>query len=99
VTSVVAARTFSYDSLSPIVCASNPENSSAACPATASSTYILGTAGYAYDANGNLLSKTSPAPNQTGTTPATTTYAYDPLNRLLGFFVLVFVSRFSLRND
>jgi YD repeat-containing protein len=75
-------RTFTYDSLSRLVCASNPENSSAACPATATGTYTIGTTGYAYDANGNLTSKTSPAPNQTGTSTVTTTYQYDALNRL-----------------
>jgi RHS repeat-associated protein len=74
-------RTFAYDSLSRIVCASNPENSSAACPATATGTYTPGTTGYVYDANGNLASKTSPAPNQTGTSTVTATYQYDALNR------------------
>jgi RHS repeat-associated protein len=76
------SRTFSYDSLSRLVCASNPENSSAACPAQATSSYTAGTTGYTYDAGGNLLTKTSPAPNQTGTATVTTTYAYDALNRL-----------------
>jgi RHS repeat-associated protein len=75
-------RTFSYDSLSRLVCASNPENSSAACPATATGTYTPGTIGYVYDANGNLTSKTSPAPNQTGTSTVTANYQYDALNRL-----------------
>jgi RHS repeat-associated protein len=75
-------RTFAYDSLSRLVCASNPENSSAACPATATGTYTSGTTGYVYDANGNLTSKTSPAPNQTGTSTVNTTYQYDALNRL-----------------
>jgi RHS repeat-associated protein len=75
-------RTFTYDSLSRPLCASNPENSSAACPATPSSSYTTGTTGYAYDANGNLITKTAPAPNQTGTATVTTTYTYDALNRL-----------------
>jgi RHS repeat-associated protein len=75
-------RTFTYDSLSRLVCASNPENSSAACPATGTGTYTSGTTGYVYDASGNLISKTSPAPNQTGSSTVTTTYQYDALNRL-----------------
>jgi RHS repeat-associated protein len=75
-------RTFAYDSLSRLVCASNPENSLAACPATPTGTYTPGTTGYVYDANGNLTSKTSPAPNQTGSSTVTTSYQYDALNRL-----------------
>jgi YD repeat-containing protein len=79
----IGSRSFRYDSLSRLVCASNPENSSAACPATASNTYLPGTIGYTYDANGNVLTKTAPAPNQTGTGTVITTHAYDPLDRLL----------------
>ena len=75
-------RSFNYDSLSRLLCASSPENSSAACPTTAISTYTTGTTGYSYDANGNLSSKTSLAPNQTGSATVTTTYTYDALNRL-----------------
>ena len=76
-------RSFTYDSLSRLLCASNPENSSAACPATATSSYTTGTTGYAYDSNGNLVTKTAPKPNQMGTTATVvTTYAYDTLNRL-----------------
>lgn len=77
-------RSFTYDSVSRLVCASNPENSSAACPTTAASTYTTGTTGYTYDANGNLLSKTALAPNQTGSATVTTSYTYDALNRLTG---------------
>lgn len=75
-------RTFTYDSLSRLLCASNPENSSAACPTTATSTYTPGTVGYSYDANGNLKVKTSPAPNQTSTATVAITYCYDALNRM-----------------
>jgi RHS repeat-associated protein len=75
-------RTFTHDSLSRLLCASNPENSSAACPATATSSYTTGTTGYAYDANGNMVTKTALAPNQTGTTTVITSYSYDALNRL-----------------
>jgi RHS repeat-associated protein len=60
-------RTFTYNSLSQLLTATNPES---------------GTITYAYDADGNLISKTVPAPNQTGTATVTTTYAYDALNRL-----------------
>src|SRR5260370_23466568 len=35
-----------------------------------------------YDNNGNLIAKTAPAPNQTGSAAVTTSYGYDPLNRL-----------------
>lgn len=69
-------RTFSYDSLSRLVCASNPENSTAGCPVTPSSSYVPGTTGYSYDADGNLVSKTDAR-------GITTSYSYDELNRLL----------------
>lgn len=74
-------RTFSYDSLSRLVCASNPENSSSQCPAQAGA-YTAGTTGYSYDANGNIISKTSPAPNSPSGA-ITTSYTYDALNRVL----------------
>jgi len=70
-------RSFSYDSLSRLVCASNPENSTSPCPLTAPSSYVAGTIGYSYYANGNVLSKT----DARGTV---TSYSYDSLNRLLG---------------
>jgi YD repeat-containing protein len=76
------SRTFNYNSLSQLICASNPENSSATCPTAAGGAYTPGTTGYSYDANGNVLYKTSPAPNQTGTTAVTLSYCYDQLNRL-----------------
>jgi hypothetical protein len=41
------------------------------------------TISYQYDADGNVLSKTSPAPNQTGSSTITTNYSYDEINRLL----------------
>jgi RHS repeat-associated protein len=78
----IGARTFSYDSLSRLVCASNPEDSSAACPTTAPSSYIPGTTGYTYDANDNLSTKTGPLQNQTTTASIVTSYQYDALNRL-----------------
>jgi len=60
-------RTFTYDSLSRLLTATNPES---------------GTISYTYDANGNLTTKTSPAPNQTGSATVTVAYCYDALNRL-----------------
>jgi len=62
-------RSFTYDSLSRLLTATNPES---------------GTISYSYDANGNVLQKTSPAPNQTGTATQTISYCYDPINRVTG---------------
>ena len=62
-------RTFTYDSLSRLLTANNPES---------------GTITYSYDADGNLLQKTSPAPNQTGTATQTVSYCYDALHRVIG---------------
>lgn len=60
-------RTFSYDSLSHLLTAHNPES---------------GTITYSYDADGNLLMKTSPAPNQTLAATQTISYCYDELHRI-----------------
>ena len=64
-------RRFTYDSLSRLLTASNPES---------------GTISYAYDANGNVSTKTSPAPNQPrgGTATQTISFCYDVLNRITG---------------
>jgi RHS repeat-associated protein len=64
-------RSFVYDSLSRLLTANNPES---------------GTIHYSYDANGNLVSKTSPAPNVQPPSTATQTisYCYDQLNRVTG---------------
>jgi RHS repeat-associated protein len=77
-------RTFSYDSLSRLVCAANPEVHAATCPATPPSSYVSGTVAYAYDGNGNVTTKIAPAPNApaNSTATVTTTYMYDALNRL-----------------
>ena len=75
-------RTFTYNSLSELVCSANPEIQPAACPASDGGTWVSGTTRYTYDLNGNLLSKTSPAPNQTN--PAVSVrrvYGHDILNR------------------
>jgi RHS repeat-associated protein len=80
-------RSFTYDSLSRLKCAANPEvtssvNTPASCPATDTGTYTPGTIGYTYDNDGNVLTKTAPAPNQTGTaSTAVANYSYDALNR------------------
>ena len=52
------------------------------CPASDTGTYTSGTIGYTYDVDGNVLTKTAPAPNQTGTTTVVTNYSYDSLHRL-----------------
>jgi len=64
-------RTFSYDSLSRLTSAINPES---------------GTITYGYDADGNVITKSAPSPNQptTGTKTVTTTNSFDALNRLTG---------------
>jgi RHS repeat-associated protein len=61
-------RAFSYDSLSRLTSATNPES---------------GTISYLYDPNGNLLRRAAPAPNQSDPTKLLATcYLYDALNRL-----------------
>ena len=61
-------RTFTYDSLSRLLTAQNPES---------------GTSTYSYDADGDLLMKTSPAPNQTGSATQVVSYCYDELNQTI----------------
>jgi RHS repeat-associated protein len=75
------SRTFTYDSLSRLVCAANPELWITTCPASPSGPFPVGTTTYTYDAASNALTKASPAPNQPGATVETVTYAYDALNR------------------
>jgi RHS repeat-associated protein len=63
-------RIFAYDALSRLTSETNPES---------------GTTTYGYDASGHFGDRTSrlaPAPNQTGSSTVTTTYAYDLLHRL-----------------
>jgi RHS repeat-associated protein len=63
-------RTFTYDSLSRLLTATNPES---------------GTISYTYDSDGNLLQKTSPAPNPNPPQPTqTVSYCYDALHRVTG---------------
>jgi YD repeat-containing protein len=68
-TSPWRVRRFTYDSLSRLLTAKNPES---------------GTISYVYDADGSLLQKTSPAPNQTGSATQTVSYCYDALHRVTG---------------
>jgi RHS repeat-associated protein len=70
-TSPWRVRRFTYDSLSRLLTAKNPES---------------GTITYSYDADGNVLQKTSPAPNQPSgsTLTQTISYCYDALNRVTG---------------
>jgi RHS repeat-associated protein len=76
-------RTFTYDSLSRLLCAANPEVQIVTCPNPDTGSYTPGTIRYAYDANGNVAAKTAPKPNQTSASVTVmTTYQYDPLNRL-----------------
>ena len=62
-------RTFSYDSLSRLLTATNPES---------------GNISHVYDANGNILQRIAPAPNQPQGSTATQTisFCYDALNRV-----------------
>jgi RHS repeat-associated protein len=62
-------RTFTYDSLSDLLTTQNPES---------------GTISYAYDADHNIVSKTAPQANQTGSATQTISYCYDVLNRVTG---------------
>ena len=68
-TSPWRVRRFTYDSLSRLLTSTNPE---------------AGLITYFYDANGNLLQKVSPTPNQTGAAQHTVSYCYDALNRVTG---------------
>ena len=61
-------RSFTYDNLSRLLSATNPES---------------GTTSYTYDNNSNVQSRIRPAPNQGNpSNHITTTYSYDVLNRL-----------------
>jgi YD repeat-containing protein len=74
----ISPRTFSYDSFSRLTSAINPE-SGTICYGTYSAGLCQANG---YDANGNLIAKTAPAPNQNSTATVTTTFQYDALNRL-----------------
>jgi len=66
----VQTRIYSYDGLSRLKSVATPESGGCATS-------------YSYDANGNLISRVAPKPNQAScTTTVTTTYMYDALDRL-----------------
>jgi len=79
-------RTFTYDSLSRLACAANPEVQAVTCPTSVTSSFPAGAITYAYAADGNVITKTAPSPNQLpgGIKTVTTTHQYDTLNRLVG---------------
>jgi len=60
-------RSFVYDSFSELISSTNPE---------------AGSITYSYDGDGEILTKTEPAPNQPGSATVTITYTYDALHRL-----------------
>jgi RHS repeat-associated protein len=71
-------RTFTYDSFSRLLTAANPE-SGTICYGV----WVNGQCVNGYDADGNLLNKTSPQANQIGSATTTISYCYDALNRIL----------------
>ncbi len=76
-------RTFTYDSLSRLVCAANPEVQVATCPSLSTGTFPVGATVYSYDLAGNLVNKTAPKANQTTASVTTTlSFCYDSVNRL-----------------
>jgi RHS repeat-associated protein len=79
-TSPWRVRRFVYDTLSRLTSSSNPESNTA----TVGASSVRVNTTYTYDANSNLLQKTSLAPNQTSNSTQTLSYCYDSLNRLTG---------------
>jgi YD repeat-containing protein len=80
---VPRTRSFTYDSLSRLVCASNPENSLNACPASAMSLMPSGVTLYGYVKNGILCAGNVSLPcSKTDARGVTTGYIYDALNRV-----------------
>jgi RHS repeat-associated protein len=68
-------RTYTFDALSRVTSVKTPEVSD--------SSGVQCSVGYTYDANGNILTRTAPIPNQSAcTSQVTTTYTYDVVNRL-----------------
>jgi RHS repeat-associated protein len=77
------SRTFNYDALSRLLCASNPENSFAVCPATNTGVYVTGTDGYAYSSSSNACSPSAGVPcTRTDARGVQTNYLYDSMSRL-----------------
>ena len=71
-------RSFTYDSFSRLLTAANPELGTICYGFWSNGQCVNG-----YDADGNLLYKTSPQANQTGAATTTISYCYDSLNRIL----------------
>jgi RHS repeat-associated protein len=69
-------RSFTYDSLSRLLCAANPENSENTCPSSGLTSLPSGIVSYGYDPNGNVTSKTDAR-------GIAISYGYDGLNRIL----------------
>jgi len=82
-------RTFDYDALSRLVCASNPENSTASCPLNStpmspSASPVAGTNWYTYSNAGSACSQDPSAPcTRTDARNIVTYYRYDNMARLL----------------
>ena len=82
------SRAFNYDALSRLQCASNPENTTAYCPATPSATWVSGTTGYTYPSpSTNPAIACAPDPTvpctRTDARGVVTTYSYDDMSRLV----------------
>jgi RHS repeat-associated protein len=74
----LSQRIFTYNSLSQVITSTNPESGTTCYGVWQSGSCVNG-----YDLDGNLLSRTRPAPNQTSsTTYVTTSYQYYALNRV-----------------
>jgi len=69
-------RSFTYDSLSRLQCSSNPESSTAACPAFGATTFPTGTLTYVFNPDGIVTKKTDAR-------SISTSYTYDALHREL----------------
>jgi YD repeat-containing protein len=68
-------RSFTYDSLSRLVCSSNPENSSVQCPLSATTLVSAGVVSYSYDGNANVKTKKDAR-------GVIASFNYDALNRM-----------------
>ncbi|WP_353066434.1 RHS repeat-associated core domain-containing protein [Tunturibacter psychrotolerans] len=69
-------RSYTYDSLSRMICEADSENSHAQCPTSSTAPLPGGVVTYSYDLNGNLKVKTDAR-------GLSSNYSYDSLNRLI----------------
>lgn len=75
-------RTFSYDGLGRVTSMQGPEVANGAAARAAGQQPTRCAVTSTYDGNGNVISRTSPAPNQVGcATTITACFSYDALNR------------------